>query len=97
MFCPCDNFLVHCWWWIRRQGLGIEEIPNPYSTLFITTNNGGFAVTKAAATSVGLVGVTGEIVQHLSRCGIHEANMRIECGHKDGLIVFCGYDGCNRF
>jgi hypothetical protein len=52
-------------------------------------------VTKARATAVYTVVVSGERVEHLACRGVHQSDVGVERRHEKGLAVLCGHERCD--
>ena len=59
------------------QRAHIKKVPSPDGAVLISCNDAGFAMSKAGATAVRGVDVTGKVIKQLPGDSIHEADVPI--------------------
>lgn len=75
----------------------IDQIPSPHLTFLVATDYSSFGMTETSATTIGLIDMAREVVQHLPSGTIHEAYVVVESGNKISLGILSRYHRCYRF
>jgi len=49
----------------------VQQIPSPYLTIFVSADHTSLSLTETSAATIGLVDVTGKVVEHLPCRRVH--------------------------